>query len=733
MAKPMKTPGVYIVEKNAFPNSVVEVATAVPAFIGYTEKALNQDASLHNVPRRVTSMAEFHNYFGAAPPVRFAVSELDTDSPAIRAWDAAAAAADAAQSAISAATDATSPQPPPNARANAASAAAKAARAANDAAASAQLAANTSSEASAALASVNEALNDPENPAAKATAKAAADAAASAIATGAAAEATTAAAASDPATPDLAESAYTATAAASTAAQVAQASAEAARDAAPGDPTALQSAATAAATVAKGAAAAADVAAKAAKVAADVASATDADAVEGAKTEADAARTEADQNRQPGRPDDPAVRGNGKAYYLDQTGDEHILYWCMRSFFQNGGGPCYVVSVGSYSDAPASADLMGGIKTLVKEPEPTMVVIPEAVLLAEDDCISVQQQSMNHCRSMQSRVSILDVYRGFEDRASDPDCITRFRSKLGNVDLDYAAAYYPWIETTMVQDNDIGVTTIDPDSRDALKRLIKNDLALGDVAATSKEEQQFELITELDEDHWKDPARKSADDLAKESLLHKSLVANSGAYKRLFESIKGRMNRLPPSAAMAGVYTMVDNTRGVWKAPANVSLNGVIRPSVNISHDEQEDLNVNAQGKSVNAIRTFVGEGTLVWGARTLDGNSLDWRYISVRRTLIMLEQSLKLASKAYVFEANDANTWITMKSMARNFLTGIWRRGGLAGATPDEAFSVYVGLGETMTAEDILEGILRITILVAPVRPAEFIEITFQQQMQKS
>jgi phage tail sheath protein FI len=100
---------------------------------------------------------------------------------------------------------------------------------------------------------------------------------------------------------------------------------------------------------------------------------------------------------------------------------------------------------------------------------------------------------------------------------------------------------------------------------------------------------------------------------------------------------------------------------------------------------------------------------------------------------MIMLEESIKLAAKAYVFEPNTANTWVTMRSMINNFLTGIWKRGGLAGASPDEAFSVHVGLGETMTPEDILEGILRITVLVAITRPAEFIEITFQQQMQKS
>ena len=217
------------------------------------------------------------------------------------------------------------------------------------------------------------------------------------------------------------------------------------------------------------------------------------------------------------------------------------------------------------------------------------------------------------------------------------------------------------------------------------------------------------------------------------SLLNKSLIATSPLFGNILKEVRTQLNLLPPSAAMAGIYTLVDNSRGVWKAPANVSLSSVVSPAVNITHDDQEDLNVTTQGKSVNAIRTFIGEGTLVWGARTLDGNSLDWRYVSVRRTLIMLEESIRLASKAYVFEANDANTWVTMRSMINNFLTGIWKRGGLAGASPDDAFSVHVGLGETMTAVDILEGILRITVLVAVTRPAEFIEITFQQQMQKS
>ncbi|MFK7871023.1 MAG: cadherin-like domain-containing protein [Roseobacter sp.] len=217
------------------------------------------------------------------------------------------------------------------------------------------------------------------------------------------------------------------------------------------------------------------------------------------------------------------------------------------------------------------------------------------------------------------------------------------------------------------------------------------------------------------------------------ATVDKTLRATVPLYTEIMDEIAKYMNVMPPAAAMAGIYTAVDDSRGVWKAPANVSVNSVVAPRVNINHEEQENLNVSTTGKSINAIRPFVGEGTLVWGARTLDGNSLDWRYINVRRTMIMIEESIKLASKAYVFEPNNAQTWVTMRSMIENFLTSVWKQGGLAGAVPADAFSVHVGLGETMTPVDILEGILRITVLVAVTRPAEFIEITFMQQLQKS
>jgi hypothetical protein len=98
-----------------------------------------------------------------------------------------------------------------------------------------------------------------------------------------------------------------------------------------------------------------------------------------------------------------------------------------------------------------------------------------------------------------------------------------------------------------------------------------------------------------------------------------------------------------------------------------------------------------------------------------------------------MIEQSLKAASEAYVFEPNVVNTWVSIRGMMNNFLKDQWKQGALAGGTPEDAFSVDIGLGVTMTATDILDGIMRITVKLAVTRPAEFIVITFQQQMQKS
>lgn len=190
---------------------------------------------------------------------------------------------------------------------------------------------------------------------------------------------------------------------------------------------------------------------------------------------------------------------------------------------------------------------------------------------------------------------------------------------------------------------------------------------------------------------------------------------------------------LPPSSTIAGVYAKVDGDRGVWKSPANVSLNRVSGPDRKITIRENNDFNVHATGKSINVIRSFTGKGTLVWGARTLDGNSNEWKYISVRRFFMMVEESVKKASEPFVFEPNNANTWVKVKAMIENFLVLQWRAGALMGAKPDEAFFVKVGLGETMTQQNVLDGEMIVEIGMAVVRPAEFIILRFTHHMLES
>lgn len=216
--------------------------------------------------------------------------------------------------------------------------------------------------------------------------------------------------------------------------------------------------------------------------------------------------------------------------------------------------------------------------------------------------------------------------------------------------------------------------------------------------------------------------------------LDDSLALTFPVYKNILSGVGKSMTVMPPSGAVAGIYAFVDRTRGVWKAPANVSLNNVLAPETVFTATELDNLNVDSvAGKSINAIRHFTGKGTLVFGARTLAGNDNEWRYVPVRRFFNMVEESCKKSTEPFVFEPNDANTWVKIQGMIENFLTTLWRQGALQGAKPEHAFYVAVGLGKTMTALDILEGRLIVEIGMAVVRPAEFIILRFSHKLAES
>ncbi|WP_248798701.1 phage tail sheath family protein [Pseudomonas sp. MWU13-2105] len=412
----------------------------------------------------------------------------------------------------------------------------------------------------------------------------------------------------------------------------------------------------------------------------------------------------------------------------------YYLYNSIRLFYQNGGGDAYIVAVGPYGPAskkpatdPAAplinpnvqlSALQNGLALLKNEQEPTLYICPEATLLSVADNGTLMQSMLLQAKEMGTTLCVFDVIGGANpDPLLYTQDIQAFRDHTGNTGLEYGASYYPFIGTTIMQSGDIDFTNLFGGDTTQLAPLLNPPAAPNPDAAT--------LLNMIQSP----PANPMSN-----AQLQAALLIASPLYSQIVTHVLSSANVLPPSGAIAGVYTVNDNANGVWGAPANVGIVGAASLPIRLSDTQQEKLNIDAvSGKSVNAIRFFNGQGILIWGARTLDGNSQDWRYVSVRRTMTFLEQSVKLAARQYVFEPNNANTWSAVKSMISSFLMSIWSQGGLQGATPADAFQVNVGLGTTMTADDLLNGYMRVSVLVATVKPAEFLVITFQQEQAKS
>ncbi len=431
----------------------------------------------------------------------------------------------------------------------------------------------------------------------------------------------------------------------------------------------------------------------------------------------------------------------GDAYSISRANVHYRMYSSLKFFYENGGGDCFVMSIGAYDySIPAITDTNGFTKALTllkKVEEPTILLIPDVVEVMDPTVNSssanylqnkyakayaIQSEMINHCGEMKNRFAILDIPGGYNEKEAHITSTESFRDNIEPALPEfngYAAAYYPWLHTTVYQQAEINYSNINKNSYPIVLELLTKEFK--DAKTACVDPKMRDLINAFSETPGMEPQKADA-------ILQNLSIS----YRLLLSEIMADMNLIAPAAGMAGIYTTVDNNQGVWVAPANISIQSTISPSIKIDSATQEILNAPINGKSICAIRAFTGMGNLVWGARTLDGNSNDWRYINIRRTIIYIEQSIREAAKAYVFAPNDAGTWINVKSMISSFLTGLWKQGGLVGSTPTDAFSVHVGLGSTMTPEDILNGIMHVAVRVAVSHPAEFIEITFQQEMQK-
>ena len=184
---------------------------------------------------------------------------------------------------------------------------------------------------------------------------------------------------------------------------------------------------------------------------------------------------------------------------------------------------------------------------------------------------------------------------------------------------------------------------------------------------------------------------------------------------------------IPPSGHVAGVWARTDDTRGVWKAPANDTMRGVLDVERNVTQNEQSLLNP----MGINCIRPFGTRGIRIWGARTLASDT-DWQYINVRRLFNMVETAILNGTQYAVFEPNDMNLWEGVKRTVSSFLRGLWSSGALFGASADEAFYVKCD-AETNPPENIDNGILVVEVGIAPVKPAEFVVFRISQKKQSA
>jgi hypothetical protein len=504
------------------------------------------------------------------------------------------------------------------------------------------------------------------------------------------------------------------------------------------------------------------------------------------------------------------------------------MYYAVKHYFDNGGGPCYIHSVGGFDRTNVDVNTYKNeIAKLDLDDEVTIIVLPDLIgLNNKGQYYDVYNNAIQKASALQDKFVVVDVN---QERTSNKVDILKskaeFRNSISNnIDaIKYAAAYFPFVQTTYNYDfsnAEIKMTFAQDvmDKNESSKLLnnldykiakqifsiysvlnFLNDDYFKNISTetvtnkiseiNSKTNGILPVFTAVEQQTLTDNVKKLTDQIkvqaeaaiavvltkfdyadtgAKEKekylkQLHDKILAlytsfgvavggvdnstfvklnttfltkinsffNSAFEAKLREAFLNIPLLLPPSPAIAGVYASVDRVRGVWKAPANVSLNSVIKPEVLLSDLDQEDFNVDAEnGKSINCIRQFVGRGNLVWGARTLAGNNNEWKYVNVRRFFNMVEESCQNATRQFVFEPNDANTWVRVKGMIDNYLTNLWRVGALQGSKPEHAFYVAVGLNQTMTQDDILNGLLIVEIGLAVVRPAEFIVLRFSHKL---
>lgn len=365
------------------------------------------------------------------------------------------------------------------------------------------------------------------------------------------------------------------------------------------------------------------------------------------------------------------------AAFNEQSADPNITvsvtngYLSVWHYFSNGGGPCYVMP----SQSLTSATLPEKIKHIPAYPDISLLSYTETA--ATTAPLKVEE-------AIGALAIFAQSNQGYFVIAGATDS-----SAVASTNGMHVALYYPPIRivspaaSIMPEDVSLKGSSIPELGRDSDPKVLSN---------------------------VKDSDKKTTISAAVQVALGKALAAL----------------QLSPAPAVAGLIAATDRAFGPWRAAANLPISGVSELCW-----AKEDNFQALFDKGWNLIRPYEGQSAVVMGARTaVAATDLTNRYVPVRRLIDMIERDLKGSLGTLTFRPNDEHTWELARAAVENYLRPLWRQQALVGEREADAYYVRCGLNQTMSAADIAAGKLVVAIGVAPVRPAEFVEIEFAQQI---
>ncbi|MDE9429168.1 phage tail sheath family protein [Xenorhabdus bovienii] len=366
-----------------------------------------------------------------------------------------------------------------------------------------------------------------------------------------------------------------------------------------------------------------------------------------------------------------AVRIDNLAEYTQIFGDEHVMAFAVRHYFDNGGQQAFVLPLELEGDMPSAKAKMLSAKAKMPSAKAKMTQTEAETLMA-----ALGSDAVREAIGGETQITLIlapDIARLNDSVIDDQPTLVKLWSE-------------GWM--TLLQ----------------LSQIRSNLFVLLDAPDEVKQAQQCLRTLSSGYRQWGAAYWPSLETTYRDKSGKKSIV-------------------LSPTAAIAAVIQRTDNEVGVWKAPANIALSQVIRP---VKPYLQGAVLFNTNGTSLNVIRSFPGKGIRVWGCRTLENSdNTPWRYLQTRRLVSYVTVHLAQLARMYVFEPNNELTWMKCKGQSYNWLRQLWLQGGLYGSREDEAFTVQLGVNETMTEEDVRAGKMIMKVSLALLYPAEFIEIS--------